>query len=187
MGETNKKTENEDKRSDKKALVLGESKSRKTPIILGVVFALVAVGVYATLQRTGGASEIVAADPHQGVFVDQVTYPVDQFADGKARHYDYTDGDFTVRYFVLKSTDGVIRAAFDACDVCWPSGKGYHQEGGKMICRNCGRKFDSVNVNDVQGGCNPAPLKRTVANGKLVIEIADILDGKRYFDFSGRG
>lgn len=187
MSETDKNIENKDKRLDKKALVLGESKPRKAPIVVGIVLALVvAVGVYAALQRSGGSPELPAA-PHQGAFVDRVSYPADQFADGNARHYDYTDGDITVRYFVLKSADGVIRAAFDACDVCWPAGKGYYQEGDKMVCRNCGRKFDSVNVNEVQGGCNPAPLRRTVVNGKLVIEIADILDGKRYFDFSKRG
>jgi uncharacterized membrane protein len=35
----------------------------------------------------------------------------------------------------------------------------------------------------VQGGCNPAPLKRTIENGNLVIRINDILDGKQYFNF----
>ena len=49
----------------------------------------------------------------------------------KARHYTYSaPGGITIKYFIIKSSDGVIRAAFDACDVCWPSGKGYQQEGG---------------------------------------------------------
>jgi len=52
-----------------------------------------------------------------------------------------------------------------------------------MVCRNCGRKFASVLVNVVQGGCNPAPLKRKIENGNLVIQINDILDGKQYFNF----
>jgi uncharacterized membrane protein len=114
-----------------------------------------------------------------------VTHPIERFADGKARHFQFkTDGGITIRYFVVKSSEGVIRAAFDACDVCWPAGKGYYQKGDFMVCRNCGRRFASIRVNEVKGGCNPAPLKREVVGDKLVIQIKDILEGKRYFNFS---
>jgi uncharacterized membrane protein len=92
-----------------------------------------------------------------------------------------------VRYFVLKSSDGVLRAAFDACDVCWPENKGYFQRGDYMVCRNCGRKFASIKVNEVKGGCNPAPLERSVVGEKLVIQMKDIELGKRYFNFAGGG
>jgi uncharacterized membrane protein len=34
----------------------------------------------------------------------------------------------------------------------------------------------------VQGGCNPAPLKRAIENDNLVIDVNDILEGKQYFD-----
>jgi uncharacterized membrane protein len=116
----------------------------------------------------------------------QVSLPASLFADGKARHFEHVAGDFKIKYFVLKSSDGVIRAAFDACDVCWPAGKGYYQEGDSMVCRNCGRRFASVLVNEVKGGCNPAPLNRQVENGKVIIEVKDILDGRQYFNFAGK-
>jgi uncharacterized membrane protein len=118
----------------------------------------------------------------------EVTYPVTQFADGKARHYSFqTEEGQEIRYFILKSADGVIRAAFDACDVCWPANKGYYQEGDTMVCRNCGRRFASVKVNEVKGGCNPAPLERSVTGHNLVLRVEDILQGKKYFDFTNRG
>ena len=60
--------------------------------------------------------------------------PVATFDDGKAHYYEHKTGDITIRYFVLKSADGVLRAAFDACDVCWPAGKGYAQDGDFMVC-----------------------------------------------------
>ena len=117
-----------------------------------------------------------------------VTHPVSLFADGKAKHFDFRDDNgITVKYFVLKSSDGVIRAAFDACDVCWPSGKGYYQEQDNMVCRNCGKRFASVKINEVKGGCNPAPLNRKIDGDDLVIKVKDILDGRRYFDFRRRG
>ncbi|MCB2191655.1 MAG: DUF2318 domain-containing protein [Deltaproteobacteria bacterium] len=110
------------------------------------------------------------------------------FEDGKARHFELKgEGGMLVRYFVIKSSDGVIRAAYDACDVCWPEGKGYYQEGDMMVCANCGKRFPSIKVNEVKGGCNPAPLLRRVENGKVIIRLADIAEGRRYFNFSKRG
>jgi uncharacterized membrane protein len=52
-----------------------------------------------------------------------------------------------------------------------------------MVCNNCGRRFPSVRINEVRGGCNPAPLKRKMEQGNVIIQVADILQGKSYFDF----
>jgi uncharacterized membrane protein len=113
-----------------------------------------------------------------------ITHPLTDFADGKARHFQYkTPRGKTVRYFIVRSSDGVIRAAFDACDVCWPAGKGYYQEGDMMVCRNCGRKFPSNKVNVVTGGCNPAALNRQVTQTQVILQVKDILEGERYFNF----
>jgi uncharacterized membrane protein len=126
----------------------------------------------------------IAAEKAKASAPAEFSFPLSQFADGKARHYTYdAPGGIIIKYFIVKSSDGAIRAAFDACDVCWPSGKGYQQEGDNMVCRNCGKKFASKLVNEVKGGCNPAPLKRTVKGDKLVIQAKDILDGRNYFNF----
>jgi uncharacterized membrane protein len=113
-------------------------------------------------------------------------YPESHFTDGTAKFFQHQHGDITIKYFILKSSDGVIRAAFDACDVCWPAGKGYYQDGDHMVCRNCGRRFASVRINEIKGGCNPAPLNRSVKDGQVVIQVKDLLEGKGYFDFSQR-
>jgi uncharacterized membrane protein len=114
----------------------------------------------------------------------KITYAEQTFANGKARHYTYKTHDgVAIRYFIIKSSDGVIRAAFDACDVCWAENKGYSQKGDVMVCNNCGRRFPSTRINEVHGGCNPAPLNRKVEHGAVIIKVADILQGKRYFDF----
>jgi uncharacterized membrane protein len=101
--------------------------------------------------------------------------PVANINDGKAHHYQVRSSDGTmVTFFVLKSADGVLRAAIDACDVCYRSGLGYYQEGDNMVCKNCGQKFASNKINVIKGGCNPAPLNRTVEGDKLVINMRDI-------------
>ncbi len=172
----------------KKAAVLDAKTSKRIPLTLAAVcaVALLAGGYWylGTGASTGAAVAVQAAQAAGG---DVVSYPVGQFNDGKARHFEYKHGDLTIRYFVIKSSDGVLRAAFDACDVCWPAGKGYAQDGDVMVCRNCGRRFPSVSVNEVKGGCNPAPLTRQLENGMLVIRVSDILEGKTFFDFSKKG
>jgi uncharacterized membrane protein len=118
----------------------------------------------------------------------EITHPLSDYKDGKARFYGYkTPEGITIKYFALRSSDGVIRAAFDACDVCWPEGKGYKQKGDYMICQNCGKRFASLRVGDVQGGCNPAPLKREVVGDKLVVKLKDLLEGEKYFNFAKKG
>ena len=117
----------------------------------------------------------------------EVSFPLQAFADGQAQYFQYpTSNGVTVRFFILRSSDGVVRAAYDACDVCWREGKGYYQDGDFMVCRNCGQRFASVKVNEIKGGCNPAPLDRTVVGDKLVIKIADIVQGSQYFDLAKR-
>lgn len=174
--------------SAKKAIVLGESKAKRNPtyILLGLtLLALSAVGI--AVWVTGPADSPVTAGIGATANAAEVRLPLAQFEDGKARHFDHQVGDLTVRYFVLKSADGVVRAAFDACDVCWPAGRGYVQEGDVMICRNCGRRFASTQINEVKGGCNPAPLKRSLDGDNLVIQVADIADGKGYFNLNKKG
>lgn len=106
---------------------------------------------------------------------DLIKIPIADINDGKAHYYrvEAVDG-IMVTFFVLKSSDGIIRAAIDACDVCYRSGKGYIHEGDFMVCTNCGMKFASNRINEVKGGCNPAPLKRRIDDRNLVIEMKDI-------------
>ncbi len=120
---------------------------------------------YTSVKESNGEVRIAVADVN----------------DGKAHYYTYENGDKTINFFIVKSPDGIIRAAFDACDVCFAAKKGYSQEGDFMVCNNCGQKFHSNRVNVVEGGCNPAPLKREKIGEVLVIKVADIIPGGRYF------
>ena len=95
------------------------------------------------------------------------------FTDGRARFYSYTTRvGQGIRFFVMKSEDGVIRAAMDACIVCYRQRLGYHQAGDQMVCNKCGQAFASNRINEVTGGCNPIPLTREVASGQVVVRAA---------------
>ncbi|MFC1884787.1 Fe-S-containing protein [Thermodesulfobacteriota bacterium] len=104
-----------------------------------------------------------------------IRIPLKEIDDGKAHYFNVkADDGITVKFFVLKSRDGIVRAAIDACDVCFRSGKGYVQEGDYMVCQNCGQRFLSSKINEVKGGCNPAPLKRKIEGQDLIISMNDI-------------
>jgi uncharacterized membrane protein len=185
---SNPKSKTENKRMAKKAIILGAETKRRTPvyIIMGCSVLLVGAAVLVFFGFISPQKNTAEATAAIGQADRVITYPVTMFSDGKARHFEYKTGDISIRYFILKSSDGVIRAAFDACDVCWPANKGYFQAGDTMVCRNCGRRFASVLVNEVKGGCNPAPLNRSVQGDNLVIQIDDLHEGKQYFNFSGK-
>ncbi len=113
-----------------------------------------------------------------------VYIPIKDVNDGQA-HYFKTKADDgqVVDFFLVQSGDGVIRAAIDSCDVCYRSGKGYVQDGNVMVCTNCGRRFATDRINEVKGGCNPAPLKRVVDGDNLVISMGDINANSWYCKF----
>lgn len=59
----------------------------------------------------------------------------------------------------VKAPDGTIRTAFNTCQVCYDSGRGYYQQSGDLlICQNCGNKFSMDRVEVEAGGCNPWPI-----------------------------
>ena len=135
---------------------------------------------YAESQAVTGA-----AGPEDPVLVAAqdglIRLPIGDLADGVARFYVYEAKGKAIRFFVLQSADGVIRAALDACDVCFPAGLGYRQEGDAMICNNCGSRFPSTSINVIQGGCNPVPLDRQVQGDMLIIQATDLEKGTDYF------
>ncbi len=139
-----------------------------------------------SLPTSQPASASTASQPKAGRPVvkaenGEVRLALADISDGKAHFYTFQDSGKSIPFFVLKSSDGKFRAAFDSCDVCFPARKGYHQEGDEMVCNNCGTRFPSISINDVRGGCNPAPLERQTDGDSLLIRATDLLAGAKYF------
>jgi hypothetical protein len=150
------------------------------PVLIGAGVLFLSLIVLIVGRSSGGgpshAAFADAAPAGADVVLDEATL------DGQARFYRYaTSSGREVRFFVMKSSDGVVRAAFDSCDVCYRERKGYHQSGDSMICNNCGQSFPSARINVQQGGCNPAPVDRVVANGRVVLSAAALERGASYF------
>ena len=139
------------------------------------------VAVEAKTQLVTAATIGHALYPQAVAEEGAVRFPLDAFDDYKAHYYTYMHENQPVEFFILKSKDGIVRAAFNACDVCFEAKKGYRQDGDVMVCNNCGRRFPTNQINVVQGGCNPSPLRRTVEGDSLAIQVEDIVKGLGYF------
>jgi len=167
-------------REEKRAKFSAEESQKKFPVmILAVVLLLAGAATYWFVASPGGSGQFVTAEN------GKVSIQLSEVTDGKAHYYSYRAGSSEVDFFLLKSRDGTVRAALDACDVCYKSGKGYRQEGDFMVCNNCNQKFQSDMINVIKGGCNPAPLTRTVENGQVVLLERELQAGQRYFPTQG--
>lgn len=140
-------------------------------------FISVLILIAAVSACGGSGDKYTKLRPENG----SVSIPVSKVSDGNAHYYTVNSGGKEIKFFLIKSGDGVIRAAFDACDVCYPEKKGYRQEGEYMVCNNCGQKFHSSRINEVRGGCNPSPLAREKQGENIIIFIKDIESGAFYF------
>lgn len=134
----------------------------------------------------GNSPKTNAANTTKGRYIkavaddDKLFFPLKEFTD-EARYYEYDFENKSVRFFLLKSNDGTIRAAFDACDVCFRAKKGYSQRGDYMQCNNCGQVFPEDRINVELGGCNPSPLNREIEGDYLIIRLDDVAKGRRFF------
>lgn len=129
------------------------------------VFAF-SLGKYEKVKVTGGVA----------------TIPVAKLSDGKAHFYKYTEAGKEIAFFAVKSADGSIKTAFDACDACYTSKKGYEQQGDKMNCKNCNQKFAINRLGpNATGGCNPGYLPHQQNGGTISISVSDLKSGARYF------
>ena len=78
----------------------------------------------------------------------------------------------------VKASDKTIRTAFNTCQVCYNSGKGYYKvEGNQLVCQNCGNRFGMDDVEVSKGGCNPVPItdKYKKVNDKTITITRDVL------------
>ena len=146
-----------------------------TKVVCGAI-AVLFVGVFTASAFNFGKYENAKAKN------SVVTISTDKLADGKVHFYKFQDSGKEIAFFAVKATDGSYKTAFDACDACYKSRKGYEQAGDKMNCKNCNQKFAISRLGpDASGGCNPGYLPHQLNGSSIIIKTADIKAGARYF------
>ncbi|MDR3230915.1 MAG: DUF2318 domain-containing protein [Synergistaceae bacterium] len=114
-----------------------------------------------------------AVEPESG----DLFIPAEEISE-TARFYSATVDGTTMEVIAVKAPDGTIRTAFNTCQVCYGSGRGwYKQEGSVLVCQNCGNRFRMSDIEVTRGGCNPVPItgKYKVVDEKGITIPADFL------------
>ena len=88
-----------------------------------------------------------------------------------AKFYQYKLNNVLMEVLALRAPDGTIRTAFNTCQVCYASGRGFYtQKGDYLVCNNCGNRFLASQVELIKGGCNPVGITK-----ELKTEDADFI------------
>lgn len=128
-----------------------------------ILFAAVLLAVTASLlagcgsaPQSGGQNTAVSAVNAAGDLVidkKQITE--------KASFFSYDAGGTKMEVIAVKAADGSIRTAFNTCQVCYDSGRGYYKlDGNTFVCQNCGNRFSPDQVEMQKGGCNPVGITK---------------------------
>ena len=143
-------------------------------MILGLTLLvlLIVVGCSSgtTNSNVKASAELSASEGIVMIDANSITTEVQKF--------NYDSNGITVTYFAVKGSDGEIRTAFDACDVCGGK-KGYVQQGTDIKCVNCGKvfKIDGLGTQNKGYGCWPSYLGHTIKDGQLIIKTSELEAG----------
>ncbi|MBU5481130.1 DUF2318 domain-containing protein [Blautia sp. MSJ-19] len=103
---------------------------------------------------------------------DSLVIKTDDLSEDAAFYPIEVDGT-EMEVIAVKDAEGIIRTAFNTCQICYDSGNGYYkQEGDKLVCQNCGNSFTMDQVGETAGGCNPYPIlddDKTVTEDEIQI------------------
>lgn len=178
---------------EKKARVMAQEKTWVKSAAIAAALVLVVIVAW-MLKGTRGTSMSDAAQfapdhnssrqakaeavmPENG----NIRIPVSKVEDGNAHFFAYDKDKKTITFFVMKAADGSLRTAFDACMACNYAKLGYRQDGGAVVCNNCGMGFSASDIGRKTGGCSPIPVERMIDGQMIVLKAEDLEAGARYF------
>jgi uncharacterized membrane protein len=145
------------KYQQKKKSSAAKKKNRTLIVLLGAAVLLIAVFVSVKgLSGTGEkASAAARAQAQQGGDIKIAKSEITE----TATFMPYDAGGTYMEIVAVKAPDGTIRTAFNTCQVCYDSGRGYYvQEGNELVCQNCGNRFKISQIEKEKNGCNPIPI-----------------------------
>jgi uncharacterized membrane protein len=129
----------------------------------------------AAILAAAGSAVFAQQNAVKPVTADQdLVIPIAEVTE-KAVFYPVDIEGTRMEVLAVKAPDGTIRTAFNACQVCYASGRGfYKQQGTVLVCQNCGSRFRMSQVEVRSGGCNPIPIftnNKTVTDTVITIPL----------------
>lgn len=137
-----------------------------------VLFALSFSYVQAKAPRTITPPVIMTVEG------DEVKIPVSGLSSETLYRYAAGLEGKLIRFLVMKTREGNVLTAFDACKIC--GSKGYVQEGKNLVCLNCAADIQGATMGE-GGGCNPIPLSAALKDGMVIVKANDLLKEAKQF------
>jgi uncharacterized membrane protein len=105
---------------------------------------------------------------------------------GNAIFYPVDIQGIRMEVIAVRAPDGTIRTAFNTCEVCYASGRGfYKQQGTVLVCQNCGNRFRMSQIGvSSRRGCNPVPIlaaNKTETPGGITISRDFLIRAREIF------
>jgi uncharacterized membrane protein len=153
------------------------STKRRLTILLGGIALCLVAGIILWNVKAGNQandSDQTSASANKSVKVEngEVKIPLSDLS-SKAKFYDVELNGTKLELLAVKASDGSIHTAFNTCQVCYSSGRGYYvQEGDELVCQNCGNRFPISEVGVTRNGCNPVPIlenERSIGKDSITI------------------
>lgn len=169
--------------SKKQNQTKGSKKKNKSMIMTGgmiaVLFLMISIVIFTENGKTGANTKKQNAQKSGDVVINKNEVGT------SATFYPYEVDGVDLEVMAIKASDGTIRTAFNTCQICYASGRGYYkQEGDALICQNCGNSFSADDVQVAAGGCNPVPIfeeDKTETDENITIDEDFIRESKNIF------
>jgi len=130
-------------------------------------------------------SQVGPLAPAKGVADADIVIPIADISD-TASFYAATVDGIQMEVIAVQAPDGSYRTAFNTCQVCYDSGRGYYvQQGDYLVCQNCGNRFATDDVEVKSGGCNPVPIfdeDKQVGADSITIPLTTLQAGTKWFE-----
>jgi uncharacterized membrane protein len=100
------------------------------------------------------------------------------------KFFGYTaSGRTYMEIIAVRAADGTVRTAFNTCQVCYRSGRGWYTvQGDSVVCNNCGNRFKIAQIELIKGGCNPVPITPDLKteNADSVVISKDLMEEAKF-------
>lgn len=177
-----------------------KSKNSGLLIAAAAIILCAAVGVtVVNQQRKGGYESDTASDTLADSTAEEksdddtvqviaegesLTIPISEISSVASFYPIEVDGT-QMEVLAVTDSEGNIRTAFNTCQICYSSGRGYYvQSGDALVCQNCGNRFTVDQVEIQTGGCNPWPIfeaNKTVTDDAIEISYDFLYESKKIF------
>ena len=170
-----------------------QSRWMRPTVITAAIAVLIVIGILAingvdatnesankAAQSPGAVNSVTSAPAADGDLVIAISG-----ISSTAKFFPVEVDGTRLEVLAVKAPDGTIRTAFNTCQVCYSSGRGYYkQEGNVLVCQNCGNRFGMDQVEVLSGGCNPVPIfpeNKTVDTTNITISGDFLAEAKGIF------